>query len=126
MSRNLEIVIVDDEPSITDLIESYIRFASKTANVHSFTDSAKAQHYIKQNDVDVLITDYNMPDVNGLQLMESTKPDTRRIMISGYVSDLAEEKLRNMNAVVFEKPIPMKKIGKIIADEEVTHLDSLL
>lgn len=115
MGKKLEVVIVDDEVMITDLIESFIQFSVKEANVHSFNDAIVARNYITKNEIDVLITDYNMPHLNGLQLMEATKPTTMRIMISGYVSDIAEEKLNNLNAIFFEKPVPMKELGSLIS-----------
>jgi DNA-binding NtrC family response regulator len=118
MGKKLEVVVVDDEASITDLLENYIQFLSKSASVHSFNDPVEAQNYIKHNAIDILITDYKMPNVNGIQLMESTKPETTRIMISGYLSEIAEEKLQELQAFFFEKPVPMKQLGKIIAERE--------
>ncbi|MFP4417907.1 MAG: response regulator [Fibrobacterota bacterium] len=115
MGKKLEIVIVDDEIMITDLIQSFIQFSVKDANVHSFDDAVDAYDFITNNDIDVLITDYNMPRINGLQLMEATKPTTMRIMISGYVSDIAEEKLHSLDAIFFEKPVPMKELGSLIS-----------
>ncbi|MBD3391052.1 MAG: response regulator [Chitinivibrionales bacterium] len=118
MGKKLEVVVVDDESSITDLLENYIQFLSKNAAVHTFNDSVEAQNYIRHNEVDVLITDYKMPHVNGIQLMESTSPGVTRIMISGYLSEIAEEKLQDLKAFFFEKPVPMKKLGRIIAERE--------
>jgi len=118
MGRKIEVVVVDDEASITDLLESYIRFLTKNAAIHTFNDSVQAQNYIKNNHIDVLITDYKMPNVNGIQLMEQTRPGTTRIMISGYVSEIAEEKLQELKAFFFEKPVPMKKLGQIISQRE--------
>ncbi len=114
MGKKLRVVIVDDEIMITDLIESFIQFSVKEADVLSFNDPVDAYDFIINNELDVLITDYNMPSINGLQLMEATKPTTMRIMISGYVSDIAEEKLNELNAIFFEKPVPMKEIGALI------------
>ena len=118
MPRKLEVVVVDDKTMITDLFVSFINILSDNTNVHSFNDAVKAREFIKGNSVDVLITDYNMPDVNGLQLMKATKPGTMRIMISGYVSEIAEERLHELDAYFFEKPVPMKQIGKLISERE--------
>ena len=118
MGKKLEVVVVDDEASITDLLESYINFLTRNAVIHTFNDSVVAQDYIRKNSIDVLITDYKMPKVNGIQLMEQTKPQTTRIMISGYVSEIAEEKLTELKAFFFEKPVPMKKLGQIITQRE--------
>jgi two-component system response regulator YesN len=104
---------------ITDLIENYIRFTSKNSNIHTFNDPAKALDFINRKTCDVLITDYKMPHINGLELMERVGRGTKKIMISGYISEIAEERLQNLDAVFFEKPVPMKDLGKIIADQEL-------
>jgi YesN/AraC family two-component response regulator len=119
-TNTLEIVVVDDEVMITDLIESFLNLASKHNNIHSFNDSTEAYEYIKNNHIDVLVTDYKMPELDGIALMEATKPTTRRIMISGYVSEIAEKKLRSLDATLFEKPVPMKQLWEIIAHGNAT------
>jgi YesN/AraC family two-component response regulator len=116
--RPLEIVIVDDEKQITELIKMAVLFASQNTSIHTFTDPEKARDYLEKNQVDILITDYKMPKYNGLQLMEGVSPLVKKVLISGYVSEIAEEKLTQLNATFFEKPVPMKALGKIIAEQE--------
>lgn len=118
MEKKLEIVVVDDEVMITDLIGNYLRYTSKNANVHTFNDSLVAREFIKKSNVDVLITDYKMPFVNGIELLEEADKETKKIMISGFVSEIAEEKLQSLNALFFEKPVPMKELGNIISEQE--------
>ena len=77
-----------------------------------------AKEFIANNPVDVLITDYKMPRYDGLQLMESTPPPVRKVMISGYVSEIAEEKLQKLNATFFEKPVPLRALAKIISEQQ--------
>lgn len=118
MAKRLEVVIVDDEIQITELLKTFIQCASKNINIHTFNDAAEAHTFLKGNPIDVLITDYKMPKYNGLQLMESTTSDAKKVLISGYVSEIAEERLQKLDAVFFEKPVPMKALGKIISDQE--------
>jgi two-component system, response regulator YesN len=118
MGKQLEVVIVDDEVQITDLLKTFVECASKSSNIHTFNDSSEAHKYIQHNPIDVLITDYKMPKFNGLQLMETTPKEVKKILISGYVSEIAEERLEKLNAVFFEKPVPMKALGKIILEQE--------
>lgn len=118
MDKKLEVVIVDDEIQITELLKTFIQCSSQNSNVHTFNDSSEALKFITSNKVDVLITDYKMPKYNGLQLMESLPPEVKKILISGYVSEIAEERLQKLDAVFFEKPVPMKALGKIIHDQE--------
>jgi len=118
MGKPLDVVVVDDEEQITELIKTFILITSKTANVHTFTDSKQARDYLLCNSTNLLITDYKMPDYNGIQLLEAASPKTRKVLISGYISEIAEEKLQKLDAVFFEKPVPIRALRKIIIDEE--------
>ncbi|MBD3240714.1 MAG: response regulator [Chitinivibrionales bacterium] len=119
MAKPLEIVVVDDEEQITDLLTMAIQFTSKTARVHAFNDSAVAREYLLTHPVDVVITDYKMPQYDGIDLLNVAPRETKKVLISGYVSEIAEEKLSEMNAVFFEKPVPIKTLGKLIAEQEM-------
>jgi two-component system response regulator YesN len=121
MGKRLEVVIVDDEMQITELIKTFIECSSTNSNIHTFTDSSEAMKYLMKNDVNVLITDYKMPKYNGIELMESLPNDVKKVLISGYVSEIAEERLQKLDAVFFEKPVPMKALGKIIHEQEKLH-----
>jgi two-component system response regulator YesN len=118
MSRKLEVVLVDDEKQITELLKAFILYAAEETTIHTFNDSVVAKEFIANNSVDMLITDYKMPHVDGLQLMESAPHQLRKVLISGYVSDIAEEKLKKLNATFFEKPIPLRALAKIISEEQ--------
>jgi YesN/AraC family two-component response regulator len=118
MNRRLEVVVVDDEEQITELLKTFIQCITQEIRVHTFNDSVDAREYIAKNPVDVLITDYKMPRYDGLQLMESTPSPVRKIMISGYVSEIAEEKLQKLNATFFEKPVPLRALAKIISEQQ--------
>jgi hypothetical protein len=50
--------------------------------------------------------------------MEDISPDIKKVLISGYVSEIAEERLNELDAVFFEKPVPMKALEKIIREQE--------
>lgn len=110
----LEIVVVDDEAQITDLLQLFIETSGKPAGVHAFNDPREAREYIACHDIDVLITDYKMPFVNGIELMESAKSGVKKILISGYVSEIAEDKLEKLQATFFEKPVPMRELNDTI------------
>jgi two-component system, response regulator YesN len=111
-------MVVDDEEQITDLLKMAIQFTSKTAHVRTFSDAVQARDYLLRNPVDMVITDYKMPGCDGLELLRAAPARARKVLISGYVSEIAEERLAEMNAIFFEKPVPIKTLGKLIADEE--------
>jgi two-component system, response regulator YesN len=118
-NKRLEIVVVDDEEPITEVIKTYIECIDQNINVHTFNDSVEARRFISRNKLDVLITDYKMPVCDGLQLMEAASPAVKKILVSGYISEIAEEKLHRLNATFFEKPVPLRALAKIIAEQQV-------
>ncbi len=123
MGKVLNIIVVDDKAMITDLFESYIKLSGTEATVRTFNDSNEALDYInKKNPIDVIITDYKMPGINGMQLLEASPKESTRILISGYVSTIAEERLNKLDAMFFEKPVPMKRIGKILAEKSMVDI----
>ncbi len=118
MNRKLEVVVVDDEEQITELLKTFILCIAQETRIHTFNDSIVAKDFIARNPVDILITDYKMPRFNGLQLMESVPPRVKKVMISGYLSEIAEEKLQKLNATFFEKPVPLRALAKIISEQQ--------
>jgi DNA-binding NtrC family response regulator len=121
MVKKLEIVVVDDEEPITEVIKTYIECIDGNINVHTFNNPLEAKEYIKKNYLDVLITDYKMPQCDGIQLMEVAQPAVRKILISGFISEIAEEKLQKLNATYFEKPVPLRALAKIIAEQQIQN-----
>jgi CheY-like chemotaxis protein len=86
----LSVVLVDDELQITDLLETFLKCISKNLDIYSFNDPEEARAYLLQNNPDVLITDYKMPKFDGLQLIKLMPPNSTKVLISGYVSEITE------------------------------------
>ena len=114
----LQVVVVDDELQITDLLKTFLLCMSKNVDVYTFNDPEEARAYILQNTVDVLITDFKMPKYDGIQLMKLVPKDSTKVLISGYVSEITEGHLNELKASFFEKPVPMRELGKIIHEAE--------
>ena len=67
-------IALDDEPIALAIIERYAQQLPDLQLVGTFTDAAAAAAFLHNNTVDLLLTDINMPDVNGLQFV-SELPD---------------------------------------------------
>jgi two-component system response regulator YesN len=118
MSKKLSIVVVDDEEPITEVIKTYIECIDPTIEVRTFNDALEAKNYISNNSPDVLITDYKMPKCDGIQIMEAASPKVKKILVTGYMSEIAEERLNKLNGTYFEKPVPLRALAKIITDQK--------
>lgn len=68
------LVLIDDDDSIVRLISSVIaKHFEDQVTLESFTDPAQAMERLKQGAVDILITDFEMPEINGLELLQFAK-----------------------------------------------------
>ena len=84
-------IAIDDEPLALTLIESYIQ--RKQANLKylgGFNDALAAQAFLKDNPVDLLFLDIQMPDINGLEIYKELAQKPMVIFTTAY-SDFAAE-----------------------------------
>lgn len=84
-----KILIVDDEPTVLDVLHRALLKQGYVCDTAS--DGDKALEYLKENSYDLIITDLNMPKMDGLELITRIKrqdPDKAIIVISAN-SDIA-------------------------------------
>jgi len=81
------LIIVDDEPIILDLLASV--FADSPWEVVACATGTEAVKAMDEEGVDVLLTDKNLPDVGGIELIRHARvvqPDAECLIITGYPS----------------------------------------
>ena len=87
-----KVLIVDDDIDVAEVLEALIE---SEFNVKVETDELHALDLIKQNNYDIVITDLNMPQMSGQDLVKeiiSTKPNATIIISSGHQEDSPEVK----------------------------------
>ena len=78
------ILIIDDE---AELLESLRNLLSEDYNVLCAEKGRKGLAILKRNKVDLVLLDYRLPDINGIEVLKRIKgvqPDIPLIMMSGY------------------------------------------
>jgi response regulator RpfG family c-di-GMP phosphodiesterase len=107
------ILIVDDDPDIRDIFREgiqYSGYACVTAN-----SAYEALEILKHQRIDVVVSDINMPEMNGLELIKVIKQrhDCDVIIMTGYVEDFTYEEIIGRGASDFiQKPV---RISEFIA-----------
>ena len=81
------ILIVDDDINILELLQRHL----KSLGYHTYkaVSVKEAVHILKDTDIHLLITDIQMPEVNGLQLLKFTNehyPKIPKLVVTGYPS----------------------------------------
>jgi signal transduction histidine kinase len=81
------LVIVDDEPVILQILKAV--FEDEPYRLTLASSGHEALEVMRRDGVDLLLTDKNLPDVNGLELLKAAKQvntDAEVIIITGYAS----------------------------------------
>jgi DNA-binding NtrC family response regulator len=108
-STNKEsVVIVDDEEMVLTSLKSFLNLESEY-EVHTFTSAKEALEFIKKNNVNLVVSDYLMPEMDGISFLakvRDVKPEVTRIILTGYADK--ENAIKAINDVglfqYIEKP----------------------
>jgi response regulator RpfG family c-di-GMP phosphodiesterase len=102
------VLIVDDEEMVTTSLRSFLELETEY-EVVTFTDPREAIEYAKSNPVDLVVSDYLMPEVDGISLLmqiKSVRPNATRVLLTGYADK--ENAIKAINDVglyqYIEKP----------------------
>jgi DNA-binding NtrC family response regulator len=83
--QKLPILVVDDE---AEMLTTLLRTLSRRGfSVEGASNGAEALHLIKRKSFSLVITDFRMPQMSGIELLQNVKkltPDIPVIMITGY------------------------------------------
>jgi len=80
-----KILIVDDDPEILEVITDILREGGYA--VDTAPDGVKAIRYIDAESYDLVITDLNLPEIDGMMVLKHVvdqSPDTMCIILTGY------------------------------------------
>ena len=113
------VLLVDDEYMITEGLKVLIPFEKWNMEVVATANDAEtALAYIKDNPVDLVITDVNMPGMNGLQMIEQMKnslPNAAFIILSGYQEfEYVKTALNLQVADYLVKPVDKVELAAIL------------
>ena len=103
------IVVVDDESLITDFLSFYLKAEGYT--VHAARDGRSGLDVIGSVVPDIVITDFMMPVMSGLELAEALKRDVRLSHIPIVLTTAAQGAIAKAHpelfAAVLDKPYPL-------------------
>ena len=74
MDKNMKILIVDDFSTMRRIIKNLMRDLGY-ANTHEADDGSTALPVLKSGSFDFLITDWNMPKMQGIDLLKAVRAD---------------------------------------------------
>ena len=101
-------IAVDDEPKALEVIERYCGKTNMVKLKATFREPVKAIEFLQCEKIDLIFLDINMPDISGMQLLQTLSPRPLVIFTTAY-SHYAVESY-NLNALDYLlKPITFER-----------------
>lgn len=120
MPNPLRCLLIDDEQAAHYVLQHYIEQVDHLTLVGNCYDALEAINFLHRQPVDLLFLDINMPQINGLQLLQTLANPPRVILTTAY----SEFALESYNYGVIDyllKPIEfprfLKAIDKVMSAE---------
>jgi DNA-binding NtrC family response regulator len=112
------IVLVDDEKSYTDLLTQMLA-ENLDCGVHAFIRPLDALQHLAALDPAVVVTDYYMPQLNGLDFIRQATPlvpSAAFVMITGHNLSWHEEEMARLKSLkgFLAKPFGWRKLAEEI------------
>ena len=124
LNKNMQILVVDDFSTMRRIITNVLRQLGFD-NIVEAEDGAKALHILEGEQVDFVITDWNMPQMSGLDLLKAirgndnaSKKDIPVLMVTAEALQenivmAAKEGVNNYIIKPFDAKTLAEKIDKI-------------
>jgi two-component system, LytTR family, response regulator len=101
-------IAIDDEPKALEVIERYCRKTGLVNLKATFREPVKAIDFLQREKVDLIFLDINMPDISGMQLVQTLSPRPMIIFTTAYSNYGVES--YDLNAVDYLlKPITFER-----------------
>ena len=119
----LRVMIVDDDEMMRKLMRRTLERMGFT-QIYAAKDGAEGLELARSQNPDVIVSDYDMPNMHGLQFLKAIRDDpalakTAFVMLSGVANDAVTQKAGELGAnSIITKPF--------LADDLKRRLDALV
>ncbi len=112
------ILIVDDDKSILRMLEFGLKKLGSDYQFYTAKDIYSAMEYVESQWFDLVITDYMMPGITGVDLARAVRrisPDTQVVLMTAYGSSELRSTTDNLGIDGFlNKPFTMEQIRDVV------------
>jgi two-component system LytT family response regulator len=121
-------IAIDDEPKALEVIERYCGKTNQVSLKATFREPIKAIEFLQREKVDLIFLDINMPDINGMALLQTLSFKPLVIFTTAYSHYAVESYELNaldylLKPITFERfLIALNKATAALASEETTIL----
>jgi DNA-binding NtrC family response regulator len=114
--KDYNILVIDDEAAQRDILTGYLK--KKGYKIYSASSGKEGIEVTKNNPVDIILSDYKMPDLNGVEVLEQIKkinPEISFVIVTAYGT--VENAVKAMRLGAFDyisKPVDLDELDLMI------------
>jgi two-component system cell cycle sensor histidine kinase/response regulator CckA len=113
------ILVVEDEPAVRTIVTTSLRRKGHRVLQAASADEALQVASAQTEPIDLLLTDANMPGMNGIDLartLAAERPDMLIVIMSGFTEDTLRLRDAGVAAVMLPKPFSPSELQRTIAE----------
>lgn len=114
--KELSILLIDDEPNQLEALKSYLGRRGHT--VYTALNGKLGIDIIKETQIDMVITDFRMPEMNGLEVLKEISvinPDIDVVLVTAYGNvDEAVDIMKSGAYDYLSKPVDLDELTNLI------------
>jgi DNA-binding NtrC family response regulator len=114
-----KIIFVDDDENLLKSMERILHPFMKLHTITFTVSPGKVLDLLKNEEYDIVIADYKMPEMDGIELLKVIKekyPKMRRILLTGQSDSEIFDKSKSIVHQYLAKPCSQDELLKIIND----------
>ncbi len=112
------VLIVDDEPNVAVMLSASLENLGEGYVFETANSAPEALDKLEHNHYTLLITDYSMPGMTGLDLTQAvrrTSPETQIVLMTAYGTDRLRDTVGRMDLDGYiDKPFAVEEIREIV------------
>lgn len=112
------ILIVDDSPADTHLIEAEIKRLASRTRVETAASAEEGLLKVRKTRYDLVVCDFKLPGITGLAFMKLSlemRPDTPVVLLTGYGTEELERSAKQEGALAFiQKPLNHNLLHRVV------------
>ena len=114
-----QVLIVEDDEAFVPLIQLALRDLNYEFDVVKDGQTALAR--LETNSYNLVISDYRLPYIHGLELLKAVKkmaPECNTVLITATDQEMIRPALKDLDLLAFiQKPVSPRQIRKIVTDK---------
>ena len=112
------VLCVDDDPAMVLMVDGLLRRHGYKVTTYEQPAAALARVHTDAREFDILVTDYNMPEMNGMELATAVRraaPGLPIIITSGFISDEMRQQAADLGVgALLQKEYTLERLAGLV------------